>query len=662
MKVKRVICTLLVLVVLAIELPGQQSEAQRKFFEETKTKAEKGNASSQCVLGEIYGNGLFGTTKDPVEAIKWFRKAADQGDAEAADGLGVSYRDGLGIPTNSVEAIKWFRKAAEQNNAEAQDNLGTCYADGRGVAKDDVEAVKWYRKAADQNFAGALYNLGGCYAKGQGVAKDDVEAVKWYRKAAEQSFAHAQFNLGVHYAHGQGVVKDYVEAVKWYRKAAEQNDLQAQGNLGNCYRNGQGVAKDDVEAVQRYRKAAEQNDGVAQYNLGLCYQSGEGVAKDEVEAVKWYRKAAEQNKALAQNNLGFCYANGQGVRKDEVEAVKWYRRAVEQNEALAQYNLGCCYAFGQGVAKDDVEAVKWWRKAAEQNHPGAQFNLGHYYYNGRGVAKDYVEAYKWWLVSAGQGNDDASKSVTIVEHRMTKEQIAEGQKLARNFKPREVPPAAGDSSAASIAETRPESSGTGFFITEDGYLITNEHVAGNGAQVRLVTAAGILSAKVVKVDAANDLALLKVEGKFAPLPLVSSRTVKMGGTVTTVGFPSVGLQGFAPKLAKGEIASLSGAGDDARYFQISVPLQPGNSGGALVDERGNVVGVVSAKLNVAAAVATSGALPENVNYAVKSSFLLSFLESVPEVSAKLQEPNTKERKFEDVVKSAEQAAVLVLVY
>jgi S1-C subfamily serine protease len=120
--------------------------------------------------------------------------------------------------------------------------------------------------------------------------------------------------------------------------------------------------------------------------------------------------------------------------------------------------------------------------------------------------------------------------------------------------------------------------------------------------------------------------------------------------------------GFARRLAKGEIASLSGAGDDARYFQISVPVQPGNSGGALVDERGNVVGVVSAKLSARAALASSGALPENVNYAVKRSYLLSFLESVPDVAAKLKEPNAKEMKFEDVVKSAEQAAVLVLVY
>ena len=76
-----------------------------------------------------------------------------------------------------------------------------------------------------------------------------------------------------------------------------------------------------------------------------------------------------------------------------------------------------------------------------------------------------------------------------------------------------------------------------------------------------------------------------------------------------------------------------------------MPVQPGNSGGALVDERGNVVGIVSAKLDAAAALAASGALPENVNYAVKSSLLLSFLESVPEVSAKLKEPNTKDESF-----------------
>jgi S1-C subfamily serine protease len=252
--------------------------------------------------------------------------------------------------------------------------------------------------------------------------------------------------------------------------------------------------------------------------------------------------------------------------------------------------------------------------------------------------------------------------MTVLENNMSREQIAEGQKLARNFKPRLAPSAEGDTSSTGIAQTRPESSGTGFFITEDGYLITNEHVAGSEAQVRLVTSAGLISAKVVKVDAANDLALLKAEGKFVALPVATSRPVKLGGTVATVGFPNIGLRGFAPKFARGEIGSLSGPQDDARYFQISVPVQPGNSGGALVDERGNVVGVVSGKLSAKATLFASGSLPENVNYAVKSSFLLGFLESVPEVAAKLKEPNAEDMKFTDVVEQTKEAAVLVLVY
>jgi hypothetical protein len=202
-------------------------------------------------------------------------------------------------------------------------------------------------------------------------------------------------------------------------------------------------------------------------------------------------------------------------------------------------------------------------------------------------------------------------------------------------------------------------SGTGFFVTDDGYLISNNHVVKDAVKVCLRTRAGLIDAKVVQVDADNDLALLKVEGKFSPLPISESGAVKLGGTVATIGFPNIEMQGFSPKLAKGEIASLSGVADDPRYFQISVPVQPGNSGGALVDERGNVIGIVSAKLSARVALAVSGALPENVNYAVKSSLLLSFLKSVPDVANKLKAPVTVDRKFEDVVKSAQDASVLV---
>ncbi len=149
------------------------------------------------------------------------------------------------------------------------------------------------------------------------------------------------------------------------------------------------------------------------------------------------------------------------------------------------------------------------------------------------------------------------------------------------------------------------------------------------------------------------------------------------GTVATVGFPDIGLQGFAPKvLAHGHHGGNRywevelRPGDDPHIFKSArslqtATMQPGkweDEHRPLVDERGNVIGIVSAKLDASTALAMSGSLPENVNYAVKSSLLLSFLESVPDVDAKLNAPNTKEEKFEDVVKSAQGAAVLVLVY
>ena len=111
------------------------------------------------------------------------------------------------------------------------------------------------------------------------------------------------------------------------------------------------------------------------------------------------------------------------------------------------------------------------------------------------------------------------------------------------------------------------------------------------------------------METANDLMLLKAEGRFATVPMAASRGVKLGGTVAAVGFPNVGLQGFAPKLAKGETASLSGAQDDARYFQINVRVQPGNSGVALVDEHERDAQLSPPHTNCSFVVAASASQP-----------------------------------------------------
>jgi len=205
--------------------------------------------------------------------------------------------------------------------------------------------------------------------------------------------------------------------------------------------------KADQKPIEEVKAKAEAGDAESEMELGRRYDRGEGVVKDHAEAVKWYRKAAQQNFAVAQYNLGVCYE--QGVAKDEreelfpvaggdpVEAVKWYRKAAEQNYAPAQNNLGLCYEHGEGVAADRLEAVKWYRKAAEQNDVDAQYNLGMCYERADAGTEDWAEVYKWLSLAARQRHEGAKKFMIVLESKlMTPEQIAQGQKRAREFKPR----------------------------------------------------------------------------------------------------------------------------------------------------------------------------------------------------------------------------------
>lgn len=203
-------------------------------------------------------------------------------------------------------------------------------------------------------------------------------------------------------------------------------------------------------------------------------------------------------------------------------------------------------------------------------------------------------------------------------------------------------------------------SGSGFFISTSGHLVTNAHVVEGASQV-VVSHKGIeFPASVVKQDNANDLAILKVEGAFPALPIGPSRLVKLGSAVATIGFPNSAIQGSSPKLSRGEVASMYGIKDDVRHFQVSSPIQPGSSGGPLFDMQGNVIGVIVAKLNPLVTLGVSGSLPENVNYAVKSSYLMSFIESIPALVGNLPSPSTKEATFTEVVEQVTSAAVMVV--
>ena len=149
------------------------------------------------------------------------------------------------------------------------------------------------------------------------------------------------------------------------------------------------------------------------------------------------KSAAEQGDAGAQYELGRMYAWGQGVPQNYAQAVSWHRKAAEQGHADAQYNLGVAYNKGQGVPRDYVQALSWYRKAAAQGDARAQNNLGFMYANGEGVPQDYVIAYALYKISATSGpssGNPATFNLSRLTHRMTPQQIAAGQKLARRMR------------------------------------------------------------------------------------------------------------------------------------------------------------------------------------------------------------------------------------
>ena len=213
------------------------------------------------------------------------------------------------------------------------------------------------------------------------------------------------------------------------------------------------------------------------------------------------------------------------------------------------------------------------------------------------------------------------------------------------------------------ARGEPISCGSGFYVSDDGFFVTNHHVvAGSGSCFVGLKGLGWRRATLVAVNEQHDLALLRVQAASVPVSILHSDGVKLGQTAATVGFPNIQLQGILPKLSKGEISGLAGLQDDPESFQISLPVQPGNSGGVLFDAQGNAIGVVNARINQAAAFATTGTHAENVNYAVKSGVLLSWLVGLGMPELQLKTGKESAASFEDAVEQVQKSVGLILAY
>jgi TPR repeat protein len=292
----------------------------------------------------------------------------------------VNYQKGLKHykPNDVAAALSELKPLAEQGNADAQFNLGSLYYQGRGVPQDYDEAVRWMRKAAEQGHVFAQATLGSIYAEGvQGmIQKDYPQALMWLVFAAAQGDVEAM------------ELRDAMASRMTPTQIAEAQKLAREFKPPDVY----------TKTLQELKARGDQGDADAQFKVGLMYYLGQGVLRDYLEALAWFKKAARQDNPYAQYNVGYMYEKGEGTPQDYVEAAKYYRQAAQRGNRLAQYTLGYLYEKGQGVLQDEIQALMWYNLAATQGETKAK------------AARDRVTIW------------------------MTPAQIAEAQRLAREFK------------------------------------------------------------------------------------------------------------------------------------------------------------------------------------------------------------------------------------
>jgi serine protease Do len=213
-------------------------------------------------------------------------------------------------------------------------------------------------------------------------------------------------------------------------------------------------------------------------------------------------------------------------------------------------------------------------------------------------------------------------------------------------------------------------SGTGFFISND-VIATNYHVVADSKEIIISVNQNQYVAKLLIKDAINDLALLQIQFKdnllerkmfseqIKPLPVGEVNQVKEGNKVFTIGFPLLQELGKTPRVSEGIINSIYGINDDPRMFQISIPVQPGNSGGPLFNQNGEVIGIITSTINNAYLIINKGTFPQNVNFAVKINYLFNLLELLPNKVEPVKKRNITNNSTSEYVELYKNSVVLI---
>jgi TPR repeat protein len=452
-------------------------------------------------------------------------------------------------------------------------------------------------------------------------------------KQAESGDAVAQTELGLMYDEGEKVPEDNEKAFFWYQKAAAKGFVMAEFYLGAMYVNGDGVPKDISKAVEWFEKAASEGVAEAQFRLGVIYYSDEYERKDFTKAFEWFEKAANNGHGESQFKLGLMYELGDGAPKDINKALEWYQKsATHEVSAGAAQNLGNIYYFGKGVPKNPTKAAEWYSQAAALGSMLSQHNLGLMYYLGDGVVKNKAKAYAWLNLAAAQGDENAKLARDDIETKLSKDELVEAQRLSSNWKIGDnllVVSNVASSNVNSVPNRQPtkQKYGTAVIVSKDGHALTNHHVINGCGEIKIAGREG--GAKLITSDSANDIALLQLPNnndnfaKINPEP----NKLRQGEDVIVFGYPLNSVLSSGGNLTFGTVSALSGLNNNTNQIQITAPIQPGSSGSPVMDKKGDIVGIVSMKLDDTKMAKATGSIGQTVNFAVNGQTVKTFLDT-----------------------------------
>ena len=342
--------------------------------------AAQGDARAQNYLGWMYHNGR-GVQQDDQQAVQWYRKAADQGDADAQTKMEQLCKTPPVIEENRLD--KLYKAAIGEGADYYLDVFKQFDANGGFTASTNWAAFLFgplWLLSRSMLLYGVLFFLLYLFTPYLSIAYNFILYMYgnalYYRHIRKKinkvtavypddlpSQIYRLKNIG---AYG-GMILSFIALGSIFIYLGNYTDQQTPVEEGIKFYNEGSYEK----ALNVFRPAAEQGNARAQDYLGILYASGQGVQQDYQQALKWYRKAAEQGEAFGQYSLGWMYEKGLGVKQDYQQAVHWIQKAADQGLADAQYNLGVMYENGDGVQQDDQEAVQWYRKAAEQGNANA---------------------------------------------------------------------------------------------------------------------------------------------------------------------------------------------------------------------------------------------------------------------------------------------------